>query len=164
MDARTVTLLAACVTGLMGCGGSDPKPGGAGASGASEGTPRAGGFTCFLGTMTGTWRSKYTQKDGNCGPIADQVDALGDDATPAPPPKPGTTLSNGCKVDAFTVSSDNCRVDFDLTCPNGRGTIRTVGVHKQVSPTQVDTTEQFSAYDPAQGSCTGNYDIVQTKI
>ena len=58
-------------------------------------------------TRCGSYLTRFTQTDGDCGKRADQLAELAGDPATAPYPCTGN----------FTASADHCSVKFDIRCP-----------------------------------------------
>lgn len=55
---------------------------------------------------TGSYRTSFVERSGNCGPVPEQVSLQG-----------SPSLAAGCGSGS-TLSADNCTLTLDLTCQN----------------------------------------------
>jgi len=107
-------------------------------------------FSCALGELRGTWRLSYAEKDGTCGPIADETVVLtGEGSAPS-----------ACTQDALVISDDKCRMDLSFTCPlsGGSGSQSWTGATRQVA---ADRLIGDMTADARMGgaSCRSTYEI-----
>jgi hypothetical protein len=111
---------------------------------------------CGLGQLRGTWRIRYTETDGNCGPISDETAVFDPDAP----------LPAGCTRQAQSVSADKCRMDLAWTCPttDGAGKQAWVMVMLQRSHTRLEGTATVQLDHPSLGSCRSTYSLAITKL
>lgn len=111
---------------------------------------------------SGTYRTSFTERTGNCGQIPEQIDTL--DEQPASPPKP-------CTDGEIRYSKDNCEVtNIDITCPEEgieRGATSIVsGKYRWSSDGGSGTGEANFVVKDAQGLvlCQSSYDVVVTRL
>jgi len=95
---------------------------------------------------SGTYGVKYAVHSGNCGSIPEQTVTIGGD---------GDAVTTAC-TSKPSVSSDNCAVTVDVTCPDGttsHGTITwdTAGA---------SATGTLQLTSPI---CSGTYDVTYTR-
>lgn len=99
-----------CLLVAAGCSGSE--------SDGSDDEP----VDCSAADRMGSYLVQFTELDGDCGPLPDQIVRLTDD------------LAEGCVLDDEpVVSSDQCRLENSVTCTDaGTGqTVTLVGVTTQ---------------------------------
>jgi hypothetical protein len=142
---KNIAVLAAALT-LIACGGS-----------SSSDSSSNSALTCGLGTgsLTGTWRTHYTQTDGNCGAIPDETNMMGSSSMPP-----------GCTLAARNVSADNCHLSIDFTCPtsDNLGTQHWVVAYSQVSATEILATGTVQVSHATLGTCRSTYNVDITKL
>lgn len=129
---------------IVGCGGTD--------STTTDPTPI--GYSCSIGSLTGTWRFHYTETNGNCGPISDETGILGVGSG-----------SSSCTTAYKRISADQCRMDAEFTCPttDQQGTVSWVLVLEQVSNVQITGSGTVQGIHPA-GTCRSTYAITVTRL
>jgi hypothetical protein len=85
---------------------------------------------------SGSYKITWTQKNGTCGPIPDQIVAMSD------------TLAAGC-TGSVTPSSNNCKTDSNITCTDADGYKLTVvggctwGTNGRTGFCEVQATNRF---------------------
>lgn len=117
---------------------------------SSSGDGGSTSFECQLGTgaLTGAWLVHFTEKNGNCGPIADSLNIVDGDPDPS------------CTIKYKTYSADHCKVDQDFTCPtkDGLGTQRWVTALTQVAKDRVSGLATVTGQHPS-GNCESMYQV-----
>lgn len=109
--------------------------------------------------LSGSYRVAFTQRSGNCGPIPEMIIQTNSASS-------GSGAS-ACTQDLRTISPDNCRIDYDSTCPVATGgALREEGVaHGSPDGSHATATEQITVFDAAGAVlCTGDYDIGYTRL
>jgi hypothetical protein len=136
-----LTGLLACSALTAACGASDEED----------------SFTdCALGELTGTWRFRYAETDGNCGPLPDET-AVFDPSAPLPA---------GCTRHSTAVAANKCRMDLAWECPttDRAGTQAWVLVVHQKSHTKLEGTATVQVVHPTLGTCRSTYALTITKL
>lgn len=122
---------------------------------ASESSPP---FTaCKLGELTGTWRARYTETNGDCGPIPDETVVFS--------PGKQDPAAAACTFLTNTTSADKCRADLDWRCPpaKGDGIVRWTGVLRHVGEGALSA--DLSLYiNASAGVCRSTYTITMTRL
>jgi hypothetical protein len=122
-------------------------------TGSNSGPAASSGGTsfCALGTLTGTWRSHYTQTNGDCGGVDDETLMIGSSIAD----------SAGCTYYASDLSPDRCRLSVDFSCPttNDGVTQHWVITMSQVSATTIIATGTLRTTHPITGTCRSTYEI-----
>lgn len=94
----------------------------AGCSGSAESSDDDDPIECSAEDRLGTYLLEFTELDGDCGPLPDQLVRITGE------------LSPGCTIDGEpTVSDDSCKVENSLTCidPDTGQALTIVGVTTQ---------------------------------
>ncbi len=109
---------------------------------------------CKLGQLTGTWHVSYTERDGNCGRIADETVTLS--------PATAAEAQSKCTYATNTVSSDRCRADQDFTCPltGAQGSQRWVGTLRHV--TERSLSGRYTVQVTGDVTCRSTYETFWT--
>lgn len=109
---------------------------------------------CKLGQLTGTWRVSYTERDGNCGRIADETVSLSA-ATAA-------EAQSKCTYAVNTVSADRCQAEQDFTCAltGAKGTQRWVGTLRHA--TERTLSGRYTVQVTGDVTCRGTYETFWT--
>jgi hypothetical protein len=82
-----------------------------------------GGFECNQSKWTGAYVVHLQEHaGGECGPIMDQVAIAGDPTA--------TTGKAACTVATRNISSDQCRVDTELSCPGDPFVVLRSSIHQ----------------------------------
>lgn len=108
-----------------------------------------GGFDeCRIGDLEGQWLLRYSETRGNCGPLPDVLFVgmpIPDDAN--------------CVVNSAEISSDQCRLSSNVTCPtsDNRGTVVISHVVDQTAANLLEgiCTVQLTH---VEGNCSSTYD------
>lgn len=123
------------------------------AAGCQDVTPEAAPVKC--GPRTGPYRSKLTQRDGNCGPISEMVgNALEQPTAP------------GCTSSLPAPAPEACRVEINSTCPvDAASTIQVTGVLTYAAD-GVSATGLVQLTLRRNGAlyCTGTYDVSVARL
>lgn len=111
---------------------------------------------CHIGELTGTWRTHYTETDGNCGPISDETGIF----------DPNAPLPAGCTSQGSSVSANKCRGDIAVTCPttDNNGTQAWVIVVTQTGPGSLKGTGTVQLNHATLGNCRSTYSMTLTKL
>ena len=109
---------------------------------------------CRIGELTGTWRMSYTERNGNCGDVADETVNF-------------NSLGGGgdCAVYAESISADQCVFETDFECPfdGGRGTQRWVLHLRQIGEGRISGTGTAQVQH-VSGVCRSTYDIERRRL
>lgn len=111
---------------------------------------------CAIGELTGAWRFRYAETDGNCGALADETVILEPDGDPP----------DGCDLESVEISDDQCRMDQAFSCPlnDGQGEQSWVLVLKQMASEHLEGSGTLQASHPILGSCRSTYDITASRL
>ncbi len=114
-------------------------------------------FVCKLGELQGTWRIVYTESDGSCGKVPDEVAILGASSADG-----GT--DDGCTYRVNEIAADKCSGDLDFTCPtsNKTGTQHWIGTTKQTSETTLSGTMSLQV-ELGGNTCRSTYAVAWTR-
>jgi len=111
---------------------------------------------CAIGELTGTWRTRYTETDGTCGPISDETTVFDPNSEPSP----------GCTVTANNISADKCRAEFAFTCPttDNQGTQSWTQVIDQTGSGTLEGTATVQLNHPSIVGCRSTYDLTISRL
>lgn len=111
-------------------------------------------FTCAMGSLTGTWRTHYTETNGDCGPIPDETNVF----------NPGK-FDPACTVRTNKFSADKCRWDADWSCPttDKQGTQAWVMVTRQTGSDKLESSATVTLSHPT-GVCRSTYTMSTTRL
>ncbi len=115
------------------CAGEDPDP-------PTE---------CDRSDRRGTYLVQYSERDGNCGPLPDELVILPADAD--------ATSEAGCRIDNEQWSRGDCRYDADVSCSDGSGFVG-------YAVAQDETASRLEGRVTLTGlNCRSTYDVTWTR-